>query len=476
MKKITIVFLLILTTINLFAKEQIGTCNKNVYNVGVIQNNVPVCFCFEETQGLISTIKKYYVKVGNNEFGPYDFIDSCLFTSDKIIYTAKQNDKWGLFANGQNLGYYKGISNFFISDDKKTLSYAFESETGVYIKCGEKQLGPFEGLKYFLVSDDKIISYVVNEKSKYYIYAKNKKYGPFDDVSDWKFQTDSFAYKVQKNNKQYVFTESGLLIGPFGDVHLKCYSNDGKKLAYVTVNDYEIKESLNESLKSVVSTLCINDKIIDTGWLISEVDFLDDNELIYSISDISKKNPESYIHYGNKKYGPFLSIRDVALSKDKQTIAFSYQSDYADYGSNYYLCVANEKAGPYEDCYNITFSPDGKSLAYEIKENKEWYLIYNQKKLGPYQSITDITISDNNKLAYVSSDEYFKNNILHIGNFQSKPHNFIMNVKFFGDIISYRAEDDYEFYDLIVLEGKELVGKYINGSLIYFEGGKIFKE
>ena len=34
--------------------------------------------------------KKYYIKIGDNNFGPYDSINSWLFTSDKIIYTAKK--------------------------------------------------------------------------------------------------------------------------------------------------------------------------------------------------------------------------------------------------------------------------------------------------------------------------------------------------------------------------------------------------
>ena len=191
MKKKILVILFILITVKIFAKEQIGTCNENVYKVGLIQKNIPVCLFFEEEQGLISTIKKYYIKIGDNNFGPYDSINSWLFTSDKIIYTAKQDERYGLFINGINVDFYKGISNFFISNDKQTLIYAFENETGVYIKSGQKEIGPFDGIKYFLVYDDKVISYVVIEKSKFYIYTVNYKYWPFDDVSGWKYQENS---------------------------------------------------------------------------------------------------------------------------------------------------------------------------------------------------------------------------------------------------------------------------------------------
>ena len=90
MRKKVIIFILLGMIFSLFAKEQIGVCDKSVYNVGIIQNNIPVCFYYEDNQGLISVVKKYYARIGNNNFGPYDSIDSWLFTSEKIIYTAKQ--------------------------------------------------------------------------------------------------------------------------------------------------------------------------------------------------------------------------------------------------------------------------------------------------------------------------------------------------------------------------------------------------
>ena len=47
MKKKIIVFILFELIFSLFAKEQIGICNKNVYNIGIIQNNIPVCFYYD---------------------------------------------------------------------------------------------------------------------------------------------------------------------------------------------------------------------------------------------------------------------------------------------------------------------------------------------------------------------------------------------------------------------------------------------
>lgn len=467
MKKKILVILFILITVKIFAKEQIGTCNENVYKVGLIQKNIPVCLFFEEEQGLISTIKKYYIKIGDNNFGPYDSINSWLFTSDKIIYTAKQDERYGLFINGINVDFYKGISNFFISNDKQTLIYAFENETGVYIKSGQKEIGPFDGIKYFLVYDDKVISYAVKEKSKFYIYTENNKYGPFDDVSDWKYQENSYAYKVENNNKQYIYTANGLLAGPFDTLYLKCFSNDGSLLVYETIKD----DKTSKSIPGIISTLWVNNKKIEEGWLISYVDFTNENEIIYSISYNNK--PGIIIKYGKKEFGPFIQVRDVALSNDKKILAYAYSYDYAP-NEQYYLCVGNEKAGPYEDMYHISFSPNNNTLAYIIKENNNYFLICNQKKYGPYESIFDIVFADDGKKFVYTTDKDYKDYVLHVDDFSSKSYDFITNVYFKNNVIHYSTEKDGIYYNRIILNNKEFVGNYMNEHLIYIEDGKIF--
>ena len=469
MKKKILTILFILITVKLFAKEQIGTCDKNVYKVGFIQNNIPVCFYFEEEQGLISTIKKFYIKIGDNKFGPYNSIESWLFTSDKIIYTAKQDENYGLFINGENVSFYKELSNFFISNDKQTLIYAFENETGVYIKTGEKEIGPFDGIKYFLVNDDKVISYVVNEKSQFYIYTEKNKYGPFDDVSDWKYQGKSFAYKVENNNKQYIYTEKGLFAGPFDTLYLKCFSTDGSLLAYETTK----KNNKTKSIPKISSTLWVNNKKIEEGWLISYVDFTSENEITYTINYDNK--PGSTIKFGKKKFGPFRQVRDVALSNDKKQIAFAYSYDNAP-NEDYYLCVGDEKAGPYENLYSITFSPNGNSLAYIIKKDSDFFLICNQKKYGPYESIFNIIFSENGERFAYTTDENYDNYVLHIDDFCSAAYDFIMNIHFQNNIIHYTTEKDGIYSNKIILNNKELVGNYLNGQLVYLEDGKIFIE
>ena len=467
MKKKVIIFILFGMIFSLFAKEQIGICDKSVYNVGFIQNNIPICFYYEDSQGLISVVKKYYVRIGNNDFGPYDSIDSWLFTSDKIIYTARIDNEACLFINGACLERYKSISNFFIADDKETLIYAFETDSGIYLKCRDKEIGPFEQLKYFLVSNDKIISYVAKEKSKFYIYTEQNKYGPFDDVTDCKYQQEeAYAYRVEKNKKEYVYTKDGLLAGPFDSLYIGNFSSDGKKIAY---------EAHSHNKNNRNETLWVNKDKVSEGLLISDIDFVND-KLLYSVCTSQEGNYIYYIYFGSKKYGPFTQVGDVASSPDKNIIAFSYSHDSSP-DAKFYLSVGNEKAGPYEYCYQITFSPNGKKIAYVIKKSGQYYFICNQNQYGPYESINDIAFSeDGASFAYITSTEYFKDAILHIGDFQTEIYDFIIDLKFYNNNLTYTAVKNGLYYNMVILDNKEFVGNYINGNLIYIKDGKIIKE
>ena len=177
--------------------------------------------------------------------------------------------------------------------------------------------------------------------------------------------------------------------------------------------------------------------------------------------------------YGKKEFGPFIQVRDVALSNDKKILAYAYSYDYAP-NEQYYLCVGNEKAGPYEDMYHISFSPNNNTLAYIIKENNNYFLICNQKKYGPYESIFDIVFADDGKKFVYTTDKDYKDYVLHVDDFSSKSYDFITNVYFKNNVIHYSTEKDGIYYNRIILNNKEFVGNYMNEHLIYIEDGKIF--
>ncbi len=243
-------------------------------------------------------------------------------------------------------------------------------------------------------------------------------------------------------------------------MYIRNFSSDGKKLAYEANN-----HSRNE-------TLWVNKEKIAEGAFISDVDFVND-KLLYNVCTRQEGN---YIYFGNKKYGSFTQVGAVASSPDKSTIAFSYSHDYSP-DAKFYLSVGSEKAGPYEYCYQITFSPNGKRIAYVIKKSGQYYLVCNQAQYGPYESINDIAFSeDGNFFAYITSTEYFKDSILHIGDFQTEIYDFIIDLKFYNNILTYTVEKNGLYYNMIVLDDKEFVGNYINGSLIYIKDGKIIKE
>ncbi|MCQ2588448.1 MAG: hypothetical protein MJ174_10055 [Treponema sp.] len=468
MKKKVYIFIFFCLTINLFAKEQIGECKKNVYKVGIIQNNVPVCFYYEDVQGLISVIKKFYIRIGTDDFGPYDSINSWLFASDKIIYTALVDDELCLFVNGKCLEHYKNMSNFFIANDNESLVYAYESDSGVYIKS-KKELGPFQQIKYFLVDNDRIISYVVRENSKLYIYTEQNKYGPFDDVTDWIYQkNNNYAYKVRNNKKEYIYDKNGLLAGPFDSLELKAFSSNGTQLAYVTTK----ADKKTKAIPAITSTLWVNKEKINEGWIILNVGFADES-LFYTINTQQEGN---YIYFANKKKGPYIQIGDLEISPNKKTLAFSYSYDYSP-GEEYYLSVRNEQAGPYESISNITFSEDGNNIAYVVQKNNEKYLINKQNQFGPYENISNITFSeDGNLLSYVSSDGYYNNYILHTNNFNTKKYSFITDVKFYKDILTFTVKMNGLYYNMLIYHNTEFIGNYINNKFIYIDDGIIYVE
>ena len=66
-----------------------------------------------------------------------------------------------------------------------------------------------------------------------------------------------------------------------------------------------------------------------------------------------------------------------------------------------------------------------KKIAYVIKKSGQYYLVCNQNQYGPYESINDIAFSeDGNSYAYITSTEYFKDYILHIGDFQTEIYDY----------------------------------------------------
>lgn len=55
-------------------------------------------------------------------------------------------------------------------------------------------------------------------------------------------------------------------------------------------------------------------------------------------------------------------------------------------------------------------------------------------------------------------------------------YDFIIDLKFYNNNLTYTAVKNGLYYNMIVLDDKEFVGKYVNGNFIYIKDGKIIKE
>ena len=97
-------FVILCMSMKLIAKEKIETCSPNVYQLYILENETPVCFYYEEEEGLISIIRKYFVQIGNKKYGPYDEIIDFDSYENAFYYSARIDN---------NLYVYKIYKFFF---------------------------------------------------------------------------------------------------------------------------------------------------------------------------------------------------------------------------------------------------------------------------------------------------------------------------------------------------------------------------
>ena len=462
-KKILIIFLVFIMT-NSFAREKMGICKGNVYSLDFTDNNTPVCLYYEEEEGLISLIKKLYVQYGNNYFGPYDSVYSMIVSNDRIIYVAGTDQNYYVYVNGiESSKAYNQISYLNLLDDNKTLIYCYEIEGKEYLHNGNEDLGPFEEVKDFYISNTKLLGYTIKENNDYFLFINDSKYGPFDEVGDVKIgNNNSFAIVTKKDKKEYIYNSQGLLAGPFGVIILHSISGKGNKISYVTLVDE------NDLFQS---TLWVDNTIIDQGYYFSNVHFLYNDDLLYTYCDDRLKE---YIHFGQKEYGPYsLIFGNVVLSDDKKLLAFSYPEE----ACKHYLHVGNEIAGPFESCDKIYISPDNKKVLYIIREGNSKYLVYKQKKIGPYNYIYDVFFDNSNSdFAYITEEKLAGPQRIHMNEYRTSEYDYIFEKQVANGIVSFKGHRNLCSYDMVFFNGKEYVGRYKNGTLIYIDDGIIYKE
>ena len=152
----------------LFADKQIGLVpssvknERNVFQVGVLEGDIPVLVMKEEREGFVSTITEYFVIYDKEKIGPFDDVYSPEFSPDgkNLAYSAEINGKWYLFVGKEKAGPFDYVGYLQFSPDGKTLSFRTEIDKKWYGKLffnSKTYTGSICGGKVVYIKDDKIM-------------------------------------------------------------------------------------------------------------------------------------------------------------------------------------------------------------------------------------------------------------------------------------------------------------------------------
>lgn len=154
----------------LFADKQIGLVpssvknERNVFQVGVLEGDIPVLVMKEEREGFVSTITEYFVIYDKEKAGPFDDIDTYYthFSPDgkNLAYSAEINGKWYLFVGKEKAGPFDYVGYLQFSPDGKTLSFRTEIDKKWYGKLffnSKTYTGSICGGKVVYIKDGKIM-------------------------------------------------------------------------------------------------------------------------------------------------------------------------------------------------------------------------------------------------------------------------------------------------------------------------------
>lgn len=143
MKNNLFIIIFVATVCTVFAQTKIANCNyENVLDVGVINENTPVIAYYTDREGFISTIREYFVDIGNDTFGPFDDVSVYSFeyspNGKSLAYKAKIDSKYYVFYDKEKFGPFDEKPNLEFLPDGKTLAYEAKIDGKHYIFCGKK--------------------------------------------------------------------------------------------------------------------------------------------------------------------------------------------------------------------------------------------------------------------------------------------------------------------------------------------------
>ncbi|MCX7950242.1 MAG: WD40 repeat domain-containing protein [Treponemataceae bacterium] len=130
-----------------FAQEKVMLGKgEEITTIGLLNGATPVYVVRQLREGLISTIKKYYVVTGNEKAGPYDDVDDLTFSPDgKVLaYRVEIGGQWYVITGNEKAGPYDDVWGLAFSPDGKMLVYAVEVDGQWYMMDGKEKTGPYK--------------------------------------------------------------------------------------------------------------------------------------------------------------------------------------------------------------------------------------------------------------------------------------------------------------------------------------------
>ena len=282
-----------------------------------------------------------------------------------------------------------------ISPKGKYIYYILTKGGRHYLKLNEEIYGPYDEILDVIFSkNDSKYGWVYKLEDYYFFQFNGSKFGPYRYIYEAEFSDDGslfgFAYEVWKDSNGF-HTESyanigGEIYGPFSWVSIYFPPKSSKYFLIIEKEDGRYVKSGNKTYGPYNTLYEIasleNDKIY--GW---------------SFKDF---NNRYYIYFSGKIYGPyFYYAAGPFVSKNGLSFGFVFSCGK----DEFYVCFRiNDKIyGPYKDPrtsliqrpYMIVFSPNGSSYAYSVMEgNSKGHLVINGKKFGPYDFFSLPIFSD----------------------------------------------------------------------------------
>ncbi len=324
----------------------------NNENKGVFDNingitDFKVTDNFYGFQYRIKDVKGFYVKINDEDYGPFDDNVELLFSDNywAIKYFDKTSRHDKAIVNGENYDNY--VKDIAISDNLWGVAYGIKDEGyyfNYFVIINDKKYGPYTGLPNLSIKNDSWLFHYTKEPNSSYVMFNDKE---FILNLGRSYLEDCVVYDVNKWGCEYTENNSwNIIIYENGEE--KTYGPYGNFLDPRTPVDFIVTKN------GFIFCSNYNEAIINDGY----------SEKKLSGEDLSRwQNTEKYLGY---------------LSVENQ--------------NKYFVNINEKEFGPYKHIYNFLLTDNGWGFKY--LENNELIAIINNEKIT--NIVGGISISKNN--------------------------------------------------------------------------------